>query len=80
MQGFIHAEWRHLAREADALVFKMVVKTNAPQQKNKVDCGVFLLGFAEAIASGRSVASVAQENITHLRRRLTATVELRAPL
>jgi hypothetical protein len=76
MQGFLHAQWRHLGKEGDMDEFDTIV-ANAPRQRNQVDCGVFVLAFSEAICRGRSIAGVAQENITSVRRRIAATVELR---
>jgi hypothetical protein len=81
IQRFLRDKWAHSKRDPAAFGadFEERVRVDAAQQENSVDCGAFVLAFAEAIVRGEPLRTVKQSDIGYLRQRFAASVETAAP-
>eukprot|EP01083_Nonionella_stella_P295785 1005142_1 len=53
--GYLHKEWKDkkVGGSCDKAHWKSTLKKGIPQQNNGVDCGVFVIRFAQSLAEGR---------------------------
>eukprot|EP01083_Nonionella_stella_P147906 467373_1 len=63
--GYLHKEWKDkkVGGSCDKAHWKSTLKKGIPQQNNGVDCGVFVIRFAQSLAEGMPLKLLMRRNI-----------------
>eukprot|EP00854_Cymbomonas_tetramitiformis_P012207 gene12208-14418_t len=73
LRSYITMEFANKCQNLDAMTWPQVRVRDIPHQQNGIDCGVFMLTYADYSNRGRAF-TFSQENIPHIRKCIVAQI------